>query len=93
MEYAFPLGTVLGAGEVIVLSETNSAAFQAYYGVPVFGTYTGKLDNDGEELLLMRPGDLEELTGEVPYIVVERVDFNDAFTIKTLSRRRGFTRA
>ena len=78
VEYVFPSGTVLAPGECIVLAETNSAAFMAYYGVPVFGTYDGKLNNDGEDLELTRPGDPEALTGEVPYILVELVEFNDA---------------
>ncbi|VGO20320.1 lamin tail domain-containing protein [Pontiella sulfatireligans] len=82
VEFTFPEGLVLDPGESVVVSETTAAAFTSYYsvdaGVTVLGPYDGQLNNDGEELLLSKPGDPETLTGEVPYIVVERVEYNDA---------------
>ncbi|MCF7848358.1 MAG: lamin tail domain-containing protein, partial [Kiritimatiellales bacterium] len=82
VEFTFPEGLTLGAGECVVISETNAAAFRSYYlvdaGVTVLGPYDGQLNNDGEDLYLTRPGNPEDLTGEIPYIVVERVEYNDA---------------
>lgn len=82
VEFAFPDGLVLGAGQCLIVSETDEATFRSYYpvdaGTTVLGPYDGQLNNDGEDLELTRPGDPEELTGEVPYIVVERVEYNDA---------------
>jgi len=80
--FSFPTGIVLSAGECLLVTETNEAAFRSYYtvdaGVTVLGPYEGALNNDGEDLTLTRPGEPEALTGEVPYIVVELVDYNDA---------------
>ncbi len=82
VEFTFPEGLVLSPGECIVISETSEAAFRSVYsvdaGVTVLGPYDGKLNNDGEDLELTRPGDPEVLTGEVPYILVELVEYNDA---------------
>lgn len=81
VEFTFPAGLTLAAGECILITETNAAAFRSCYsvdaGVTVLGPYSGKLDNAGEDLLLTRPGDEEALTGEVPYILVERVDYDN----------------
>ncbi|MDF7798496.1 lamin tail domain-containing protein [Pontiellaceae bacterium B1224] len=81
VEFTFPVGLTLAAGECLVITETNAAAFLSYYsvdaGVTVLGPYDGQLNNDGEDLYLTRPGDEEALTGEIPYIVVERVEYND----------------
>ncbi|MDF7825346.1 lamin tail domain-containing protein [Pontiellaceae bacterium B12227] len=82
VEYTFPEGIVLGAGECLVITEATEAEFRSYYtvdsGVTVLGPYDGKLSNDGEDLRLTRPGDSEALTGEVPYMLVELVEYNDA---------------
>jgi hypothetical protein len=82
VEYTFPEGIVLAPGECLIVSETDEATFRSYYtvdeGVTVLGPYDGKLNNDGEDLELTRPGDPEALTGEIPYILVELVEFNDA---------------
>ncbi len=79
--YSFPEGTVLAAGETLLITETNAAAFRSWYGVAdsvtVLGPYAGQLNNGGEALELARPGDPEADTGEVPYILVERVEYDD----------------
>ncbi len=81
VEFTFPEGLVLSAGECLLITETTEAAFRSYYsvdaGVTVLGPYDGALNNDGEDLMLTRPGDPEALTGEIPYILVEFVDYND----------------
>jgi hypothetical protein len=82
VEFSFPEGLTIASGECILITETNEAAFRTVYSVDdsitVLGPYEGKLNNDGENLKLTRPGDPEALTGEVPYILVERVEYNDA---------------
>ncbi|MGJ8641227.1 MAG: lamin tail domain-containing protein [Opitutaceae bacterium] len=82
VEFTFPTGLTLDSGEVLLITETDETTFRAYYptldaGVTVLGPYTGALDNAGEDVYLTRPGDPEALTGEVPYIVVEFVDYDD----------------
>jgi len=54
IEFAFPLGTTLPAGEYVVLVE-NLAAFERRHGtgLPVAGVYANKLDNDGEAVRLV----------------------------------------
>jgi hypothetical protein len=52
ISYSFASGTVLTAGQRIVLA-SDAAAFAAKFpGVTLHGTYTGKLDNNGEEIAL-----------------------------------------
>jgi hypothetical protein len=81
VEFTFPEGLVLEPGECLLITETTAQVFTNYYTVPagvtVLGPYDGKLNNDGEDLQLTRPGDPEALTGEVPMILVERVDYDD----------------
>lgn len=81
VEYSFPTGTVMAPGAYLIITETNAAAFEAFYTVPggttVLGPYDGSLNNDGESVQLERPGDPEELTGEIPEILVERVVYDD----------------
>ena len=55
ISFTFTNGTRLGAGRFFVLAR-NAAAFASKYpGVAVGGTYTGQLDNGGEELRLSHP--------------------------------------
>ena len=81
VDFTFPEGLTLAAGECLLVTETTEAAFRSYYtvdaGVTVLGPYDGVLNNDGEDLMLTRPGDPEVLTGEVPAILVELVEYND----------------
>lgn len=94
VEFTFPEGLVLSPGEYLLVSETDEATFRSYYtvdfGVTVLGPYDGKLNNDGESLTLTRPGDEEE-TGEIPYIVVEMVDYNDAAPWPTSADGLGYS--
>ncbi|HAM71666.1 MAG TPA: hypothetical protein DCM86_08495 [Verrucomicrobiales bacterium] len=48
--YAFPNGTVLGAGKFFLLVKDPTVFATRYPGVAVNGTFTGKLDNGGETL-------------------------------------------
>jgi hypothetical protein len=50
--YAFPAGTMLGAGAYLVIAG-DPAAVQAHYGIAgVLGPYTGRIKNDAELIVL-----------------------------------------
>lgn len=51
INYTFPDNTILLPGEIIVLC-SDYTWFQARYGFPAYGEYTGKLDNGGETIWL-----------------------------------------
>ena len=57
------------------------AGFRATYGigtnVPVYGPWSGRLNNDGENIELKFP-DQPELDGFVPYVMVEKVAYRPA---------------
>jgi hypothetical protein len=58
INFAFPNNTVLKAGKRLLLIR-NRAAFEARYGAPVgiqSFEYTGRLNNDGEQLLITGDG-------------------------------------
>ncbi|MEZ5303280.1 MAG: lamin tail domain-containing protein [Verrucomicrobiales bacterium] len=58
IEFAFPSGTVLAAGERIVIA-SNAAAFTLRYGMAPAGEYSGQLNNGGETIELRdAPGNL-----------------------------------
>ena len=80
VDYTFPTGTVLSAGEYVLVVPTNETAFRAAYpavpgGVRIFGPYTKQLDNAGESVKLWRPG-APDAEG-VPWILADRVNYND----------------
>ena len=85
VDYVFPPGVTLPANARILVVPFDPAdafergRFEATYsqlaGHPLFGPYTGKLDNSGERVELIRP-DPPELN-EVPEILVERVHYKD----------------
>ena len=62
--FVFPAGTVLNPGERILVVPTTSSVFLAAHpevpgGTRVFGPFTGSLDNAGEKIELLMPGDPE----------------------------------
>ncbi|MBN1672855.1 MAG: lamin tail domain-containing protein [Kiritimatiellae bacterium] len=80
VEYAFPAGTTLAAGEYALVVPTNEAAFRAAYpdvpaGVRIFGPYAGRLNNGGESVKLWRP-DTPDAEG-TPWILIDCVKYND----------------
>lgn len=81
VEFTFPEDIMLAAGDCLFITETDAVAFRSSYsvdaGVTVLGPFEGALNNDGEDIMLTRPGDPETLTGEVPFILVELVEYND----------------
>ncbi|MBE0535750.1 MAG: lamin tail domain-containing protein [Phycisphaerae bacterium] len=79
VDFAFPLGVTIAAGERFVVVK-NAAAFAARYpDVPgatkVFVWTSGQLDNDGEMLEISMPGD--EQNGARQYISVDRVRYDN----------------
>jgi hypothetical protein len=78
--FAFPTNITLPPGGIAVIAATNEAAFRLLHSVPtsapVFGPFTGNLQDSGERLSLERP-DPPQTNGAVPYIVVDEVRYND----------------
>jgi hypothetical protein len=81
IDYTFPTSpavTIAAGAKILVVR--NVAAFEARYpSVPtgiIYGPYSGKLANEGEQLELSKPGDVNDL-GIRQYIRVERVDYSD----------------
>jgi hypothetical protein len=78
VDFLFPSNQVLAPGAVAIVCATNAATFRAQYGVstniPVYGPWTGALNNAGETIRLRRPG-VPEPGGFVPYYRVDRVRY------------------
>jgi hypothetical protein len=76
--FDFPAGTTLAASGYALVTQLDPAQFRTKYSipasVPIFGPYTGSLNNAGEEVSLVRPGE-PELDGTVPYYVADIVDY------------------
>ncbi len=89
VEFQFPSGITLpGEGYLLVVNfdpvanPAALAAFRSRYGVadtvPVYGPYSGKLDNAGENLELYQPRAPIGPSGFVPLILADRVDYQTA---------------
>jgi hypothetical protein len=112
ISFQFPMGIALPARRYLLLVHfdpvANSAAASAFrtkYGVPVsvplYGPFSGRLGNDGEALALEMPDSPQgpgPEQGYVPYVLVDRVEYADAFpwpadadgTGLSLQRRRPY---
>ncbi len=89
VEFEFPGGATIGGLDNLVVlpfdpvaNPGKLAAFKARYNMPdtvqIFGPYTGRLANGGEELLLEQPEQPNiETPAVVPYVLVDRVDYDD----------------
>jgi hypothetical protein len=88
VNYDFPTNmTVAAAGRLLVTSfdpvanPAQLAAFRALYNVatnvPIFGPWSGKLDNGGETIELMSPNkpDVTSSNVTVPYVLEEQIDY------------------
>ncbi len=65
---------VISAGQSIIVARDPTRYTPAAYDV--YGPYSGKLDNDGEEIELQIPGDLEY--GQARYwIPIEKIDYGN----------------
>lgn len=86
VDFSFPTNLTLAAGSNLFVVSFDPAAgpqlaaFRAKWGLsagaPVFGPWTGQLDNSADEVRLERP-DAPNLDGSVPFILVERVRYAD----------------
>lgn len=88
VDFNFPANITLAAGArllVVGFNPTNAAqlaAFRALYNVsgavPVFGPWSGKLDNSVEQIELKYP-DRPDVAGTVfvPYVMVEQISYAD----------------
>jgi len=88
VEFVFPTNVSLTAGGYLLVVNFNPAvaplqlaAFRSRYGVPtnvnILGPYDGKLDNGGESVELYGPDQPESGNGFVPYVLMDRVVYND----------------
>jgi hypothetical protein len=80
VDFTFPQGiTIPPDGYILIIGTSDVEGFRTAYGlgadIPIFGPWTGSLDNSGESIRLEKPdspdGDI------VPYIQVDRVDYAD----------------
>jgi len=91
IDFNFPQGITIPAGGFLVLvnfdpvsDPVSLAAFRAAYGtnMTLLGPYGGKLDNGGEDIELRKPDAPQTIPGPdfglVPYIVVDRIVYDDA---------------
>jgi len=86
IDFDFPQNVTVGPTQSIVLvnfDPTDATARDAFLGkygslsgVPLFGPYSGKLDNSSDTVRLERPD--APNTNSVPYIWVDYVDYQDA---------------
>jgi len=92
VDFNFPANTTVPAGGYLVLvnfdpvnDPSSLTTFTNTYGAgyTILGPYSGRLNNDGEAVEIQKP-DAPQTTpgpdfGLVPYIVVDRVNYDDAF--------------
>jgi hypothetical protein len=86
VDFDFPTNTVLAPGASLLLTSfapSNAAQLGAFFArwnfsaaTPVFGPWTGRLQNDGGNVQIQRP-DTPNADGTVPYILVDRVEYSD----------------
>lgn len=84
IDYDFPAGILLRAGERAIVSSIDPAQFRTKYSIPaatrIWGPYTNQLSNTGERIALYKP-DPPQLpphpdAGLVPYILVEEIHYS-----------------
>lgn len=76
----FPQGTILEAGERVILSEVTPDLFRQEYDIPttmrVFGPLNSGLSNTGERVALAAPQD-PELNTDINYVFVDEVEYSN----------------
>lgn len=91
VEYAFPIGAWIDANSRLLIVEFNPldpialAAFRARHNIavstPIYGPFSGRLDNAGETLSLLEPKFIPSgspLTNGAPYVRIDHVAFDNA---------------
>lgn len=100
VDFDFPTGVVISAGSsllVVSFDPVNNAAalsaFRSLYNIdpsqPIVGPYDGRLANDNEDIELRRPG--TPVDGDAPYILVERVRYDDSAPWPAAADGTGFS--
>jgi hypothetical protein len=77
VEFEFPTGAVLPAGDVIVVVRNIDAFRSRYPAVPtdkIYGPYSGQLNNAGATIKLLRPG--QDNNGVRAYLLIDRVTYS-----------------
>jgi len=90
IDFEFPQGLAIPPGGYLLVVSfdpqtigASRAGFESVYGNSslLVGPYRGKLDNGGESIELQKPDPPQTLPGpdfgKVPYVVVERIDYDD----------------
>jgi len=77
VDFDFPQGSIVAAGQRILVVEIDPATFRTLHSipasVPIFGPWSGTLDNNGETIKLKWP-DKPDLD-MVPYILTDKVNY------------------
>ena len=86
VDFDLPQNVSLGPTQALLLVNFDpgdagaAAAFRGKYGlfagVPLYGPYSGKLDNSSDTVTVLKPDAPD--TNTVPYIVVDEVDYKDS---------------
>ncbi len=96
VDFRFPANPFIPPHAAVIVCATNGAAFRAQYAVdpsvPVYGPWSGQLDNAGESIKLRQPG-APEPDGFVPYYRVDRVTYSPAAPWPAMSSGVGIVRA
>ena len=92
IDFNFPLNTTIPAGGYLVLvnfdpvnDPASLTTFTNAYGsaMTLMGPYSGRLNNDGEDVEIQRPDAPQTVPGPdfglVPYLIVDRIDYRDVF--------------
>ena len=94
--YVFRQGVTLLANETILITRGDPTQYRLTYGIPVgieiFGPYPGSLDNGGEKVTLIQPGEPDPITFEVPEIRIDRVNYDDSWYPTTDGEGQSLTR-
>jgi len=82
IEYDFPSGTSIGAGQRLLIVGVNPEAFVSPYdtsGATILGPWKDgqKLANDGERLTLERPQAPDDIGEDTSWVVVDQVRYSD----------------
>jgi hypothetical protein len=105
VDFTFATGvSIPGQSSILVVSfDPNNAAalaaFRARNGVaasvPVYGPFSGRLDNEGDSVELVRPDvpqpPISENPGFVPYILVERIRYSNMAPWPSTTNGFGFS--
>ncbi len=77
IEYTFPVGTIIPAGQSVIIARNPDAFIQKYSAgsAELLGPYSGKLNNSGEIISLTRPGEYENTIQY--YTIVDSIEYSD----------------